>query len=455
MKKIISLILISIMVLSVLTVSYADDVKLTDIEKHWAKNNIEKLISMGIVDGYKDGTFKPDNTLKFEEFIKMLIMATEKEKIEVLQGEKWYQNYIDIALEKNYITNDMTKLIGANIDRKAMAEIIYNLIAATDGMVKLNEKEIKFVASKFTDLKVTDEKVLHIAAMGIINGYLDKTFKPNDNLKRCEATTVILKILDKSLRTPIKIVLPKELSDFPEPNLDYLRNYPCYYSNGKYETVAESHEFLYGGWKNPASTDITVDLATTLMDMVVNTDYNNISIDTIKKPFIYYLHNGVEYRGISYVHLIDGEYSINDNDTYLDNFYKNYVKDIKDNKVKIQGKYYTADDLCIDHKGGPASRGILRFKIESADDLELVKQILFIRDTEYEERTIRASEITDKSLHMKNSDIMLKLNTWYEIGMDISMSRVARPMDLTVYKNYETCDYKFTYICPIYIKELK
>ncbi len=459
MKKILSMILITIIILSVFTVN-ADSIKLTDIEKHWAKSNIEQLISMGIVDGYLDGTFKPDDTLKFEEFIKMLVTATEKEEIKLAEGEKWYKPYIDIALENNYIIKDMKKLIGTNVDRKTMAEIIYNLIASTDGMIKLNEKEIRFVADKFSDLKATDEKVLHIASMGIINGYPDNTYKPNNNLKRSEATTVILRILDESKRTPMEIILPKELSDFPEPDLDYLREYPCDTINGKTYTVSERHEFMYRGWKNPASTDITIDLATNLMNMVANIDYRDISIDSIKKPFIYYLHNSVEYRGISYSHLIDGDHSISNNDTYLDNFYKNYLEDIKDNKIKIQGKYYTSEDLCISHYGSPASRGILRFKIESASDLDLVKQILFVRDTEREKRDNIFNEIDYgsgiyDSMYIKNSDIDLKLDTWYEVGIDIAMSRVARAMSINVYKNYETCDYAFDYICPIYIKELK
>lgn len=225
MKKILSITLIFVMILSVFNIGHADNIKLNDIENHWAKSNIEQLINLGIVDGYLDGTFKPDNTLKFEEFIKMLVTATEKDEIKLAEGEKWYKPYIDIALENNYIIKDMDKLIGTNVDRKTMAEIIYNLIASTDGMIKLSEKEIKFVVSNFSDLKITDEKVLHIASMGIINGYPDKTFKPNDNLKRSEATTVILRILDESKRTPMEIILPKELSDFPEPDLNYLYNY--------------------------------------------------------------------------------------------------------------------------------------------------------------------------------------------------------------------------------------
>jgi len=456
MKKIISLILISIIFLSVLTVAHAEDIKLKDIEKHWAKSNIEKLISMGIVDGYKDGTFKPDNTLKFEEFIKMLVTATEKEKVEAIQGEKWYKAYIDIALENNYISKDMEKLIDTNIDRKTMAEIIYNLIAATDGMVKLNEKEIKFVASKFTDLKVADEKVLHIAAMGIINGYLDKTFKPTNSLKRCEATTVILRILDKSLRTSIEIVLPKELSDFPEPvdELDYLYNYPCHIWN-KPNTVSELNQSVRDSYR----TDEIVQSVTDFMDMVSNTDYSTISLNTIKNKLIYNLHDSTEYRGTKYDLLADGRFPLEtDGHNWFDIFINNYVKDIKDSKIKIQGKYYTSEDLCILHNNTPTSRGILRFKVESAKDLELVKHILFIRDTEREKKDILYAELdyggVDNSRYIKNSDIKLKLNTWYEIAMDVTVYNVLKS-GAYVYENYETSDYKFAYICPIYIKELK
>ncbi len=452
MKRIITLVLIVIMIIS-FTNAYADDVKLTDIEKHWAKNNIEKLISMGIVDGYKDGTFKPDNTLKFEEFIKMLVTATEKEKIDIPQDTKWYRRYMDIALEKNYITKDMEKLIGTDIDRKTMAEVIYNLIAATDGMVRLNEKEIKFVADKFTDLKATDEKVLHIASMGIINGYLDKTFKPSNNLKRSEATTVILRVIDKSIRTPIEIVLPKELSDFTAPDFEYLHNYSCHIWNEQY-TVSELNSRVSDSYM----TDEVVQLATDFMDMVSNVDYKTISLDNIKSPFIYNLHDGVEYRGIKYTRLSDGRHPTNDGHNWFDLFLEKYVNDIKDNKIKIQGKYYTDTSLCILHHNSPASRGIFRFKIESADDLDLVKHILFIRDTERERRDNKFDEIdyggVDNTRYIKNSDIKLKLNTWYEIGMDISISNIAKS-GLYVYENYETSDYMFEYICPIYIKELK
>ncbi|SHK08047.1 S-layer homology domain-containing protein, partial [Paramaledivibacter caminithermalis] len=36
----------------------------TDLTKHWAKGYIDKLIALETINGYEDGTFKPDNPIK-------------------------------------------------------------------------------------------------------------------------------------------------------------------------------------------------------------------------------------------------------------------------------------------------------------------------------------------------------------------------------------------------------
>lgn len=50
-------------------------VNFTDITNHWAKNSIETLANKGIINGYRDGTFKPDAPLTRAEFATMLIKA--------------------------------------------------------------------------------------------------------------------------------------------------------------------------------------------------------------------------------------------------------------------------------------------------------------------------------------------------------------------------------------------
>ena len=36
---------------------------LTDIQKHWAKKDIEQLIDLNVIDGYPNNTFDPNGTI--------------------------------------------------------------------------------------------------------------------------------------------------------------------------------------------------------------------------------------------------------------------------------------------------------------------------------------------------------------------------------------------------------
>lgn len=49
--------------------------KLSDIQGHWAEQQIEQAVSEGWVDGYPDGTFRPDETITQAEFTKLLLAA--------------------------------------------------------------------------------------------------------------------------------------------------------------------------------------------------------------------------------------------------------------------------------------------------------------------------------------------------------------------------------------------
>ena len=47
----------------------------TDIDSCPYKASIENLASIGIVGGYDDGTFRPDNLLMRQQFAKMAVLA--------------------------------------------------------------------------------------------------------------------------------------------------------------------------------------------------------------------------------------------------------------------------------------------------------------------------------------------------------------------------------------------
>ena len=69
-KRIIAIITASILILAAISVPFAAT-EFSDMKDHWAKANVENLRSKGIIDGYEDGTFKPENTVTYGEFIKM------------------------------------------------------------------------------------------------------------------------------------------------------------------------------------------------------------------------------------------------------------------------------------------------------------------------------------------------------------------------------------------------
>lgn len=68
-KKIISLVLVLSMILPVSAFSFAES---TDIENHWARNEIEYLLNKKIVSGYSDGNFKPNQSITRAEFFKVI-----------------------------------------------------------------------------------------------------------------------------------------------------------------------------------------------------------------------------------------------------------------------------------------------------------------------------------------------------------------------------------------------
>src|SRR5690554_3298449 len=75
-RSILLLVLIS-MIISILPLSGASaaNITLSDIGDHWAEDAILKAVNQGYVAGYPDSTFRPDNRVNVDEFIKMLVMS--------------------------------------------------------------------------------------------------------------------------------------------------------------------------------------------------------------------------------------------------------------------------------------------------------------------------------------------------------------------------------------------
>ena len=69
-KKLISILLCILLVSALTAPAFAAD--FTDTEGHWAEHQIDLVAEAGIVGGYADGSFRPNNNITREQFAKVV-----------------------------------------------------------------------------------------------------------------------------------------------------------------------------------------------------------------------------------------------------------------------------------------------------------------------------------------------------------------------------------------------
>lgn len=184
-------------------------------ENAWYTGYVNKISELKGFAGYEDNTFRPDNQITQEEFVKTVVALTVGEQPEAT-GENtepkrswkncwdnWAQPYLNKAMEMGLITEDDTdfRYNGLPCTRGNMAKI------ATRAFEYLKEEDIADTSTYATKLKdysdIPDKfkkYVLQAYGKGIISGYEDGTFRADGILTRAEASSVLVRLIDKAER---------------------------------------------------------------------------------------------------------------------------------------------------------------------------------------------------------------------------------------------------------------
>ena len=198
MKRIISVALSFMMVLASQAPVFSGEY--TDVkQENWAFEAVNAMSDRTVVKGYPDGSFKPNNTVTYGEFIKMALVADTGEDPDNAESGHWASNYYSRALEKQYFTQyDIDKSqLGDRIPRGDMALIISSIL----GDVKIdNYDTIQENIEDITFKTPREYEITKAYAYGILTGYEDNTFKPDRTLSRAESAMVIYRLVDKSKR---------------------------------------------------------------------------------------------------------------------------------------------------------------------------------------------------------------------------------------------------------------
>lgn len=76
--------------------------KFSDTKGHWAEAAINAAATSGYVNGYEDGTFRPDANISRAEFIKLVATVTGTKAVETSGGE-WYKPYVDALAKRGVV----------------------------------------------------------------------------------------------------------------------------------------------------------------------------------------------------------------------------------------------------------------------------------------------------------------------------------------------------------------
>ncbi|ARI76120.1 S-layer homology domain-containing protein [Halobacillus mangrovi] len=189
------------LMLSVFTGTASASSTFQDVDQvPWAVEEIEYLHDQGIVQGYGDGRFGPEDNITRAQAALMLVnalypneQANQAPAFSDVSGDNFYANAIALANEKGLISGypNGTFKPSESITRAEAAVIIDNAydVERAGGAVEFSD-----VAS----IKWAQGSVLDLSSQQIINGYPDGTFRPNHSIDRAEYAVMVAAAMDQS-----------------------------------------------------------------------------------------------------------------------------------------------------------------------------------------------------------------------------------------------------------------
>lgn len=176
-----------------------------DIEGHWAEKSICEMEKYKVINGYPDGSFRPDSEMTRAEFIKIVVNMLKLEKesskyIPDVSRQDWYCSDIRKAVEAGIIQGDIEGYIhpNSNITREEAVVILSRAFKIIDNnnisKTYIDESEISSWAK---------DELNTFSKNGYLTGYEDSTIRPKDYIKRAETLTIIHRIIPNFLQADV------------------------------------------------------------------------------------------------------------------------------------------------------------------------------------------------------------------------------------------------------------
>lgn len=194
-KKVLALALVLVLALGMLLPATAA-VTFPDLEGHWAKSYIETWAEKGVLNGYLDGTFRPDQYITRAEVAKVLALAYEMpldvpthDFKDVAPGY-WYYDYVQACADRGIIVGDPDGNFRPN-DPISRSEAVKMVCLAAGLHEKDSGLEDKV---DYANIPAWAEGYWNaLYHVGVIDGYPDGTLLPLQSITRAELVKILCK----------------------------------------------------------------------------------------------------------------------------------------------------------------------------------------------------------------------------------------------------------------------
>lgn len=191
---------------SIYTVIATDAKSFTDMAKHWAKDDVEKLAGKLIVNGTGADKFDPKRNVTRAEFAAMLVRSLGLDSVadatysfSDVSSTSWYAGSVSAAAKAGIIKGDGGKFRPtAVITRQELAAMSVRALAYAGKEVKLTDAQVSEALASFSDagsLTWAKAEVAAAVSAGIVKGTDQGKVLALSSASRAEAATMVIRYL--------------------------------------------------------------------------------------------------------------------------------------------------------------------------------------------------------------------------------------------------------------------
>lgn len=178
---------------------FAESSGFSDVnEGAWFYENVTKMTQMGLLKGYPDGSFRPDNKISAAEFVTLVARVGGLEPSQA-QNSHWAGPLLQTALNKGWYDWDELPPTAESYEDPIVRQVAVKIVMKAFAPEVRGDYSTE--SAKINDFSQLDgryyEGVLAAYSKGVVEGNDKGNFCPRDGITRAEACALITRAMDK------------------------------------------------------------------------------------------------------------------------------------------------------------------------------------------------------------------------------------------------------------------